>query len=75
MYASRGESLIVSQNQSRLVHLRDYVRHGEGLAGAGNAEQGLFPVAGIYAVDKFLYSGGLIARGLIFRYQLKAVQK
>ena len=36
-----GQGLIVRYDQSRLVQCLDDVGHGEGLAGAGDAQQGL----------------------------------
>ena len=54
------------QNQRRTVAVRDDVRHREGLAGTGNAEQGLLLVAAEYAVGQLLYRLRLVAgRGVV----------
>ena len=39
--------------------------HGEGLAGAGDAEQDLVLLSGIEADDKFADGSGLVALGLV----------
>ena len=67
----RGKRFVVSKNKCRAVHLRDDVRHGEGLAGAGNAEQYLLALAVKNAVCKLFYRLRLVARRRVFGMQFK----
>jgi hypothetical protein len=43
----------VAHDERRAADLLDDVGHGEGLAGAGDAEQGLVAVAGADGFDEF----------------------
>ena len=67
------QGLVVSKNKCGAVHLSDDVRHGEGLSGAGDSEQGLLLVAGFYALDQPADGGGLISGRGIFRYKLEMI--
>ena len=62
----RRERLVVAQDQRRAVHLGDHVGHGEGLSGAGNAEQGLGRNAVLEALHELFDGFGLVAGGLEF---------
>ena len=41
MIKLRGQSFVVRQNQRRAADFLDHLGHGEGLAGAGDAQQHL----------------------------------
>ena len=60
-----GEGLVVGENERGAVELGDDLGHGEGLAGAGDAEQHLILFAGFGALDQFADGGGLVALGLV----------
>ena len=49
------------------LQLLDDLGHGEGLAGAGDAEQDLVFLAGVEAGDEFGDGAGLVALGLVGR--------
>src|SRR5271166_6035592 len=63
----RRQGLVRRKNQRRPVGPLDHLRHGEGLARAGDAEQDLIALMRPYAVDKLVDGGRLIALRLIFR--------
>ena len=46
-----GQGLVVGEDEGRAVELLDDLGHGEGFAGAGDAEQDLVLVAGVEAGD------------------------
>jgi len=66
-----GEGLVVSQNQRRAIRLLDDLGHGEGFAGAGNAEQHLMFFAVQEPLDELVDGAGLIAARLIMGDELK----
>ncbi len=66
-----GQGLIVRYDQSRLVQCLDDVGHGEGLAGAGDAQQGLELVAFLEALHQLCDCPGLVARRLVFGMKLE----
>ena len=41
------QRLVMDQHQRRLLHLRDHIGHGKGLAGTGHTEQRLVFSAGL----------------------------
>jgi hypothetical protein len=55
----------VRENQGRPVHCGDDLRHREGLARSGYAQQYLVLVATFYAADKLANRLGLVAAGLV----------
>ena len=59
-----GERLVVREDERRLAELGDDVGGGEGLAGAGDAEQRLAILARVKAGREFLDGLRLIAGGL-----------
>ena len=61
----RGERLVVRQDHGRAVLRLDDLGHGEGLAGAGDAEQDLVLFAGRDTADELVDGFGLIAAGLV----------
>ncbi len=66
-----GEGLVVREDEGGAVGLLDDLGHGEGLAGAGDAEQDLVLFAGGEAVDELFNGAGLIAAGLVRGDELK----
>ena len=65
------QRLVVGQHQRGAVHPLDDLGHGVGLARAGNALEHLLPQA-VFQPGGQLFDGlGLVAGGLIFRYDLK----
>src|SRR5690606_7096038 len=60
------------EDEGGALRALDHLRHGVGLAGAGDAEQDLIAVAPVYALDEFGDGGGLVAGGLIFGDELEA---
>jgi len=48
----RGQGLVGREHQSRALHCLDHVGHGERLARAGHAEQGLLVVAALEPLDQ-----------------------
>ena len=66
-----GEGLVVGQDEGGAVGLLDDLGHGEGLAGAGDAEQHLVLFSGGEAVDELLDGAGLVALGFVGGDQLK----
>ena len=67
----RGERLVVGQNQRRPIDLLDDVGHREGLAGAGDAEQCLVPIAGVQPFDQLVDRLGLVSGRLDIGDDLK----
>ena len=68
----RGERLVGREDQRRAVGARDHLRHGEGLARAGDAEQHLVALVGLHAGDELGNGGGLVALGLVLAHELEA---
>ena len=60
-----GEGLVVGKDEGGTVELLDDLGHGEGLAGAGDAEQHLILLACVDAGDQFADGAGLIALRLV----------
>src|SRR6185312_13414232 len=60
-------------HQGRALHALDDVRHGEGFARAGHAEQGLRSQPGLEAASQLLDRLRLVTGGLIGRNELEAV--
>ena len=71
----RGECFIVRQNERRLVHVGDDVRHGERLSRAGDAEQYLFPVAAQHALCQLFDRLRLVAGRLLCGMQYKLIHR
>ena len=67
----RRESLVGRQDQRRALRRLDDLRHGEGLAGAGDAEQHLIALVRRDALDELPDRLGLVALGLEFRHHLE----
>ena len=67
----RGQRFVGRQDQRRLLHDLDHLRHGEGFARAGDAQQHLIAFVGIDGADQFGDGGGLIARRFVFADQLE----
>ena len=67
----RGQRLVVRQDERRPVHLLDDLGHGEGLAGAGDAEQHLVLFAGGEAGEELLDGAALVAARLVVADELK----
>ncbi|MNK72292.1 hypothetical protein D3C87_917650 [compost metagenome] len=63
----RGQRLVRRENDSRALRRLNYLGHGEGLAGAGDAEQDLAALAGIDAFHEVVDGRRLVACGLIVR--------
>ena len=57
----RCKGLVMGDDKSRLLHLLYHLRHGEGLAAAGDAQKHLKPVPPLYALAQGGYSLGLVA--------------
>ena len=66
-----GQGLVVGQHQRGPLHLLDDLGHGKGLAGSGNAQQHLLLQPVLDALRQRGNGLGLVAGGLIFRYDLK----
>ena len=66
-----GERLVGGEDQGRALGRLDDLGHGEGLAGAGRAEQDLVALARADAFDEFGDRGALVARGLVFGMHLE----
>ena len=60
-----GERLIVREDDRGAVELLDHLGHGEGLAGAGDAEEDLIAVAIAEAANELRDGFGLVAAGLV----------
>jgi hypothetical protein len=55
------QRLVVRHDQRRAVHARDALRHGEGLARAGDAQQDLRLVAAVQSFDELVDRARLVA--------------
>ena len=55
----------MGQHQGGTIQLRNHRGHGEGLAGAGDAQQRLLPQSKVHSLNQALNCLGLIAGGLI----------
>ena len=67
----RRQRLVRREDQRRPLRARDHLRHGEGLARAGDAEQHLVLLAAFEARHQFGDGGGLVAGGLVIRNELE----
>ena len=63
----RRERLVGREDQRRALGRLDHLRHGEGLARAGDAEQHLVALVGVDALDQLLDRLRLVALGRVFR--------
>jgi hypothetical protein len=61
----------VGEDEGGTVGLLDDLGHGEGLAGAGDAEQDLMLFSGAEALHELVDGAGLVALGLVGGDQLK----
>jgi len=61
----------VGHHQRGALHPLDDVGHGEGLAGAGDAQQGLVPVAALQSLHQPVDGLRLVAHGLEVGNDLK----
>ena len=57
------QGLVGGEHQRRPAGAGDDVGHGKGLAGTGDPQQGLVPVAALDAFGQFLDGQGLVAAG------------
>jgi hypothetical protein len=60
-----GEGLVVREDEGGALQLFDDLGHGEGLAGAGDAEEDLILLSGVDAGDEFGDGSGLVALGFV----------
>ncbi len=60
-----GESLVVREDEGGALEFFDDLGHGEGLAGAGDAEEDLVFFSGADTGDEFGDGTGLVALGLV----------
>ncbi len=67
----RGQRLVVGQDQRRAARFLDHLGHGEGFAGAGDAQQHLVLFAVEQAAEKLIDGGGLIAARAVIHAQMK----
>ncbi len=67
----RGERLVVGEHHRRALGALDDLRHGVGLARAGDAEQNLGLVLIVDSLDQVGDGGGLVALGLVVGLQLE----
>ena len=68
-----GQGLVVDHDERRAVHPGDRLRHGEGLARPGDAEQGLERVAALESAHQFVDGPWLVAPEFEGRDQLEAI--
>ena len=66
-----GQGLVVGQHQSGALNSLDDVGHGEGFAGAGDAQQGLVLMAALQPRNQRVDGLGLVAGGLEVRDKLE----
>ena len=71
MIKLRGQGFIVGQDQRGPVQLLNYLGDGEGLAGAGDAQEYLMFFAADNATDQLINCAGLIATRLVITDKLK----
>ena len=67
-----GQGLVVGNDQGGLLHLLDYRSHGEGLAGAGNAQQHLLLQTPLHALGQGGDGFRLIAAGRVGCFEYKS---
>ena len=67
----RGEGLVMGEDERGAIDGADDLGHGEGFAGAGDAEQDLVFVAGLEAGDEFADGTRLVALGLVLGDELE----
>ena len=66
-----GQRLVMDQNQRGLLHLRDHIGHGKGLAGSSDTKQRLVPPASRNSGDQLVDGLPLISTGLEWGFELK----
>ena len=66
-----GQRLVMGQHQGGPLDLLNDLRHGEGLARAGDSQQGLLVQPHLDAVGQGVDGLGLVAAGGVFRYHFK----
>ena len=66
-----GEGFVVGEDEGGTLRVRDDAGHGEGLAGAGDAEEHLVFLAGAEAGEEFCDGSGLVTLRLIGSGELK----
>ena len=66
-----GQRLVMDQNQRGLLHLRDHIGHGKGLAGSGDTEQRLVLPASRNPGHQLVDGLALISAGLEWGFELK----
>ena len=66
-----GEGLVVREDESGALQLLDDLGHGEGLAGAGDAEEDLILFAGVDSGDELGDGSGLIALRFVLGGELE----
>ena len=69
----RRERLVRREDQRGALRRLDHLRHGEGFARAGDAEQHLVAVVALHALDQFLDRGRLVALRLEVRLDDEAL--
>ena len=69
-----GECFVMAHDERRFADLLDDVGHGEGFAGAGDAEEGLVAVAGADGFDEFGDGLALVALGGVFGVEAEGGQ-
>ena len=67
----RGERLVVREDDGGAIELLDHLRHREGLARAGDAEEDLVAVAVGCAADELRDGFGLVAAGFVVAGKLE----
>ena len=67
----RRERLVVRENQRRLAHVLDDVRHRESLARTGHAKQRLELFSAVKSLGQFLDGFRLVARRAVRAHELK----
>ena len=71
----RRQRLVGRQDQRRALHVLDHLRHGVGLARAGDAEQHLVAVAPQQALGQLLDRGRLVARRVEIGLELERLAR
>ena len=66
-----GQRFVMDQHQCGLLHLRDHIGHGEGLAGPGDTEQRLVLPASCNPGYQLIDGLALISAGLEGSFELK----
>jgi hypothetical protein len=66
-----GEGLVMGEDEGGALDLLDDLGHGEGFAGAGDAEEDLVFLSGAEAGDELGDGAGLVALGFVGGGELK----